>query len=135
MTNEEIVRAYVEAMNSGDWAAMERLFAPDAMIRGVLGWGNLDVAMPVWRELHEGMNMRLEVEDLIASGKVVVVRFIETGRFTGTFRGLSGHAPTGRSYEIQAIEWFELEAGLIKRRWAARDSASITRQLLSNDTG
>jgi predicted ester cyclase len=131
MANEETVRAYVAAMNSGDWDAMERLFAPDAMIRGVLGWGGLDVAIPVWRELHDGMNMHLEIEDLVSSGDTVVVRFTETGRFTGAFRGLSDHEPTCKSYEIQAIEWFELEDGLIKRRWAGRDSAAISRQVLT----
>jgi predicted ester cyclase len=130
MSNETTVRTYVEAMNAGDWAAMERLFAPGAMIRGVLGWGGLDVAMPVWRELHDGMNMRLEIEELVSTGDTVVVRFAETGRFTGAFRGLAGHDPTGKPYEIQAIEWFELEDALIKRRWAARDSGAIARQVL-----
>jgi predicted ester cyclase len=131
MTNEAIVRAYVEALNSGDWAAMDPLFTPDATIRGVLGWGGLDVVLPVWRELHEGMSMHLEIEDLVASGDTVVVRFRESGRFVGPFRGLAGQEPTDKTYEIQAIEWFELEGGRIARRWAGRDSASISRQVLA----
>ena len=80
MTNEEIVRAYVQALNAGDWAAMEPLFTPDATIRGVLGWGGLDVVLPVWRELHEGMSMHLEIEELVAAGDTVVARFRESGR-------------------------------------------------------
>jgi predicted ester cyclase len=128
--NERTVRAYVEAMNAGDFTGIERLFTPDATIRGVLGWGGIEVALPIWRELHDGMNMRLEIEDLVSSGETVVVRFTETGRFTGPFRGLAGHEPTGKPYEIQAIEWFEMDRGLIRRRWAGRDSAAITRQVL-----
>jgi hypothetical protein len=73
----------------------------------------------------------------------------ETGRFAAPFRGLPGKAPTGKGYEIIAIEWFEfsdrsrllatsnVEVGMsatagipkIMRRWAARHSAAITRQV------
>jgi predicted ester cyclase len=130
MTNEDLIRAYVESFNFGDWQRIESLFAPDAVIRGVLGWGGLDVALPVWRELHDNMEMRLSIEDLIVDGDKAAVLFTETGRFAGPFRGLAGKQPTGRSYEIVALEWFELENGRITRRWGARDSAAIARQVL-----
>ena len=130
MTNEDVIRAYVESFNSGDWQRIESLFAPDAVIRGVLGWGGLDVALPVWRELHDNMEMQLSIEDLIVGGDKAALLFTETGRFAGPFRGLAGKQPTGRSYEIVALEWFELENGRITRRWGARDSAAIARQVL-----
>ncbi len=44
-----VVRAYVEAMNSGDFASLTSLFAPEAVIRGVLGHGSLEVALPIWQ--------------------------------------------------------------------------------------
>jgi predicted ester cyclase len=34
------------------------------------------------------------------------------------------------AYEIVAMEWFEIEDGRIARRWGARDSAAITRQVI-----
>lgn len=43
---------------------------------------------------------------------------------------MAGHAPTGLAYEVVALEWFEFSGGLIARRWGARDSASISRQVL-----
>lgn len=131
MTNEDLVRAYVEAFNAADWKRMTDLFTSDAVIRGVLGWGNLDVALPIWRELHENMAMRLRLEDVIVSADKAAALFTETGRFVGPFRGLVGKEPTGRPYEIVAIEWFEFENGRIARRSAARDSGAITRQVLS----
>jgi hypothetical protein len=36
---------------------------------------------------------------------------------------------TGKSYEMVAMEWFEIKDGLIHRRWGARDSASQSKQL------
>jgi len=35
--NQEIVLAYVDAFNRGDEAALKNLFAPDALVYGVLG--------------------------------------------------------------------------------------------------
>jgi predicted ester cyclase len=125
----EAVRAYVAAFNAGDWEAIRPLFTEAPMIRGVLGWGGLDVALPIWRELHEGLQMRLGIEALAHDGDTVVARFTETGRFVGPFRGLPSLSPTGRTYEIVAMEWFEFEGGRIARRWGARDSATITRMV------
>lgn len=127
--NKAAVRAYVDAFNAHDVARLTRLFAPDAKIWGVPGAGSLEMAMGIWRELHEGMEMRLEILDLVAEGDSVAVRLRETGRFAGPFRGLGGLAPTGRPYEVAAMEWFRLEDGKITERWGARDSAAILRQV------
>jgi predicted ester cyclase len=131
MSNEDVVRAYVEAFNAADWRRIASLFTEDANIRGVLGWGALHVALPIWRELHENMRMRLRIDDIVVTGDKAAALLTETGSFQGPFRGLEGKEPTGRSYEIVAIEWFEFKAGRISRRWAARDSGAITRQLLA----
>jgi steroid delta-isomerase-like uncharacterized protein len=130
MTNEDVLRAYVDAFNAADWERMALLFTEDASIRGVLGWGALDVALPIWRELHDNMSMRLRVDEIIADGDKAAALLTETGSFKGPFRGLPGEEPTGRPYEIVAIEWFEFKDGRIMRRWAARDSGAITRQVL-----
>jgi len=41
-TNKAIVPAYVEAFNRGDLETLIDLFAPEALVYGVLGWGGLD---------------------------------------------------------------------------------------------
>ena len=45
----------------------------------------------------------------------------------GCFR--DGAPPTGQSYEVTAMEWFVIKHNQIHRRWGARDSATIMRQL------
>lgn len=124
------VRAYVEALNAFDLERLRALFAPHARIYGVLGFGGLEEVAPIWRELHEGMAMHLEILSLIAADGQVAVRYRETGRFVGPFRGLAGHAPTGRPYEVVAMEWFELNTDGITARWGARDFSAISRQVL-----
>lgn len=121
-----VVRRYVEAFNQGDLEGLRSLLADDAEVQGVLGKGQFDRIEPIWRQLIEGYGMQLEIQGLVAEGNVVAARYRETG----TFRAPAfGHQPTGRSYELVAMEWFEIESGRIKRRWGARDAASQARQL------
>lgn len=121
-----VVRRYVDAFNRGDLAGLEALLAEDAEIQGVMGKGIFEKVEPVWRQLIEGYGMQLAIQDLIAEGNVVAARYIESGTFKAP---AFGNQPTGRSYSLVAMEWFEIEAGKIKRRWGARDAASLARQL------
>lgn len=125
-SNKQTVTEYVAAFNAGDSAKLQALFTPDAVIQGVLGWAPLEKALPIWRELHSAFSIVLTLDALAAEGDFVAARYTERGTFTGPFRG---HQPTGKGYELIAMEWFELRAGKICRRWGARDSASQARQI------
>lgn len=116
----------MEAFNRGDLPALRGLLADDAEIQGVMGQGLIEKVEPVWRQLIEGYGMQLRIEQLVAEGGTVAARYTETGTFT---RPAFGHEPTGKSYELVAMEFFEIEGGKIKRRWGARDAASQLRQL------
>jgi predicted ester cyclase len=76
--------------------------------------------------LIEAYGLQLNIEEMIAEGSRVAVRYRETGTFKAP---AFGHEPTGKSYELIAMEFFEIENGKIKRRWGARDAASQARQL------
>jgi len=81
---------------------------------------------PIWRQLIDGYGMQLRIEDIVAEGDLVAVRYTETG----TFRAPAfGNDPTGKSYELVAMELFEVRDGKIRKRWGARDAASQARQL------
>jgi predicted ester cyclase len=125
--HKEIIRNYAAAFSAGDFTRLRALFTTDAEIQGVLGWGHIDeLAMPVWRDLHAAFGTQLKIEALAADGDLVAARYTETGTFRAPFRG---QEPTGRSYELVAMEWFEMKDGKIRRRWGARDSGAMSRQL------
>ena len=88
--------------------------------------GGIDVVEPIWKELHSGLNMQLHVDEIIAEGDAVAVRYTERGHFTAPFRG---QPPTGQSYEAVAMEWFILHDEKIVQRWGARDAMTIARQI------
>ena len=125
-TNKQVVLAYVDAFNRGDIAALRRLFTADALVYGVLGWGELDMVAPIWQEIHDCFAIELQVEAIIAEGDTVAVRYIDRGKSVQPFRG---QPATGRAYEVVAMEWFVMKAGLIHRRWGARDWAAQARQM------
>lgn len=124
--NKKVVLAYVEAFNHDDIETMRQLFTPEALIYGVLGWGDVDKVIPIWKEIRAAFAIELNVVDIIAEGDVVAVRYLERGTSVGEWRG---HPPTGRGFEVVAMEWFILKDGKIHRRWGARDNASQLRQM------
>jgi steroid delta-isomerase-like uncharacterized protein len=125
-SNKEIVLAYVDAFNRGDMDALIDLFAPGALVYGVLGWGGLGQVEPIWREIKSAFDIQLKVESIIAEDDIVAVRYVERGTSVGSFRG---GPVTGKSFEVVAMEWFIIKDGKIHRRWGARDNAAQMRQM------
>jgi steroid delta-isomerase-like uncharacterized protein len=125
-TNKKLVLAYVEAFNRGDMEALIDLFTSDALVYGVLGWGGMGQAVPIWREIKAAFDIQLQVESIIAEDDIVAVRYVERGTSLESFRG---GPVTGKSFEVVAMEWFIIKDGKIHRRWGARDNAAQLRQM------
>jgi steroid delta-isomerase-like uncharacterized protein len=124
--NKAVVRRYVEAFNRADFDSLKTIFAADATVQGVLGAGGMDKVIAIWRELNAAFATELTIVEMIAEGDRVAARYTERGTFRGAFRG---HAPTGKPFEVVAMEWFTMVDGKIQQRWGARDFAAIARQI------
>jgi predicted ester cyclase len=61
---------------------------------------------------------RYEVDDLIAEGDRVVVRWRMLGTHSGAFRGI---APTGRPIVLKGIAIYRVEGGKLMERWVVSD--------------
>jgi hypothetical protein len=125
-SNKALVLEYVAAFNCGDLAALRKLFTDDAKIHGVLGSVGIEQAVPIWGELHAAYCIQLTIDDIVAEESRVAVRYTKRGTFRGAFRG---QQPTGKNYELVAMEWFLFRDRLIAERWGARDSSTQARQL------
>jgi len=82
--------------------------------------------VPIWREIKSAFAIELQVESMIAEDDIVAVRYVERGTSVGSFRG---GPVTGKTFEVVAMEWFEIKDGKIHRRWGARDNAAQFRQM------
>ena len=61
---------------------------------------------------------RYVVDDLIAEGDKVVVRWRLLGTHEGDFRGI---APTGRAIELKGIAIYRVDEGMLVERWVVTD--------------
>ena len=71
-------------------------------------------------------DLRIEVEQIIASGDSVVTRMRATGTHQGNFAGI---APTGKSIAMQACSVVEVRNGKAIRGRLYADNASLFQQL------
>ncbi len=69
---------------------------------------------------------RYVVDDAIAEGDKVVIRW----RLLGTHRGaFGGIAPTGRAIELKGIAIYRVEAGKLMERWVVSDLHGVLEQI------
>jgi predicted ester cyclase len=69
---------------------------------------------------------RYEVDDLIAEGDKVVVRWRLLGTHKGEFRGI---APTGRPIELKGVAIYRVENGKLMERWVVSDLYGALKQI------
>ncbi len=69
---------------------------------------------------------RYEVDDLIAEGDRVVVRWRLLGTQKGEFRGI---APTGRAIVLRGIAIYRVENGKLMERWVVSDLYGVLEQI------
>jgi steroid delta-isomerase-like uncharacterized protein len=72
-------------------------------------------------------DLRMNVEDVFASGAKVVARV----RYTGTHRGeFMGMPATGKSVDVQLIDMFLFgDDGLVREHWGVMDALAMMQQL------
>jgi steroid delta-isomerase-like uncharacterized protein len=69
---------------------------------------------------------RYEVDDLIAEGDKVVVRW----RLLGTHKGdFGGFAATGRPIELKGVAIYRLEDGKLMERWVVADLYAVLQEM------
>jgi steroid delta-isomerase-like uncharacterized protein len=133
MSTEEskaLVRRIIEeAWNKGNLAVIDELLSPDYVHH------NLPPGMPNDREGYKQMvrmhrtafpDFHLSIEDMIAEGDKVALRFNWSGTHKGEFMGA---APTGNKVIVTAMCMHRIEGGKEVEQWAEVDSVGLMQQL------
>ncbi|MFF8280987.1 ester cyclase [Streptomyces lateritius] len=76
--------------------------------------------------LVEGLAPTFSMDDIIAEGDRVVVRWTNTATHSGTFLGIP---PTGRSCRFAGVDIFRLDGGRLAEHWHVVDQLSMLQQL------
>jgi predicted ester cyclase len=122
---ESRVRTFVEEVwNKRNYEAAHDLYA-ESYTNG-FGTGPAARVEPI-RRYHEAFpDLRMDIEDLIASGDTVVLR--STFRGTDT-AGYLGRDPTGRSVDEWVVTIMHFEGNKVVREWVGADKLGLFIQL------
>ena len=130
--NKAIVRRFMEdGWNKGDLSVIEACVTPDFVDHDPanpphLGKGIAGAKQVVNLYRSAFPDLHFTIEDLIAEGDKVVVRY----RATGTHKGeLMGLAPTNRRATVTAILISRIAGGKIAEQWSNWDTAGLLQQL------
>ena len=130
---KDIICRYYEECNAikGNPAKFDALtdvfFAPDFVGHVPTGDTNFEQHKQHRAALYTAFpDLNWIIEDMIAEGDKVVVRFRASGTQKGAFKGIP---PTERQIIITGVAIYKIDRGKLIEDWAFMDALSIMRQL------
>ena len=127
--NKTTARRYYEAvLNEGDIVALDEIATADYEEHDPLpgqGTGLQGLKERVTM-LRAAFGQRFQIEDVVAEGDKVVVRWTGSGTHVGEFMGIP---PTGRSFTISGIDVHGFRDGRMAEHWHVVDQLSLLQQL------
>jgi len=125
--NKDLLRSIINEVNKKNYNALWDNVAPECVI--IDHTGRLINKMEFKQYMDEFLlaypDFNLVIEDLIAEGDKVVVRYTESGTWTGNYMG---NVPTGKKMSYPAIEIWRFADGKITGVWMARDILTAATQ-------
>jgi steroid delta-isomerase-like uncharacterized protein len=125
LTPKTIVNClFVECLNEGDLSVADQLVSPDFI--GPSGKGAEGFKAMISR-LRQGFpDLRFVIQDMVAEGSRVVVRWTSQGTHRGMF---AGRAPTERQVSNEGIGIYRVEDGKIIESWSQLDRLGVLQQI------
>lgn len=132
-TNKEVIRRiYAEALNAGDLDVADELvsesFQLHDFVPGERPTGP-EALKAISRQLHTAFPNDLEftIEDMVAEGDKVTVRWTQRGTHEGEFFG--GIPATGAKIEQQSIVIYRVVDGKVTDLWTLVGQTSVAEQM------
>jgi steroid delta-isomerase-like uncharacterized protein len=124
--NKTIIRRRVEEIwNQGDVAIADELIADDYLSDG------RTIGREGYKQFVAGVraafpDLRFTLDDLVAEGDRVAVRYTARGTHSGAFMGIP---PTGKQVTFTGIDLFRIAHGRMAEEWLMFDQLGLLRQL------
>ena len=127
--NKQVVRRfYEEVLNSGNSGLLNDLAVEDYAEHDMLpgqGMGLAGLGDRVTM-LKTALDPRFTIEDIIAEGDKVVVRWTNSGSHVGNFLGIP---PTGKNFTIAGIDIYRMKDDRMAEHWHVIDQLALLHQL------
>jgi steroid delta-isomerase-like uncharacterized protein len=127
-SNKSVVQNVFNLLLDGDTSQVEKYFAPN--------WANHDPSLPpmqglegakqlisLWNALSE---KKMVVEDAVAEGDKVAMRFNFSGKHTGNLMGVPA---TGKTIHLSGTGIFRIVDGKLTDNWVNIDALGMLQQL------
>jgi steroid delta-isomerase-like uncharacterized protein len=132
MTTEEnkaIVRRYQEIYNTNRLDELPQVLAPEFKPHTLMP--GVPASLEGYKMVQNGVlaafpDFHVSIEDLIAEGDKVAMRFLMTGTHEGAFMGAPA---TGVKIHVTGISIFRLAGGQIVEHWGEEDSLGWMQQV------
>ena len=130
-TPQAVLTAYFDALTRHDLDAIAAAWAPDGHchVAGQADATGPDGVRAYWAELFGASpDMRIQIDELIAEGEQVAVKWSASGTFAGpgSYQGIE---PTYARLDLEGLDLFRLRDGLILREDAYTDGTTFARQI------
>jgi steroid delta-isomerase-like uncharacterized protein len=129
-----VLRSEAELWNKGNLAAADELYSPNFVCHFVIGteWrGVQGIKDAVAQHRRSFPDWNEQLDDIIAEGDKVVIRFTSMGTQKGEFAGIP---PTGKKVTIREVAIFRLVDGKITEQWGMPDVHGLLEQLKTSTT-
>jgi steroid delta-isomerase-like uncharacterized protein len=126
--NKQTIRRLIdEFWNNQNFDVADQMFAPDAVYQtdGVTQ-SYAEVKAAFMQTRHAFPDMRVSVDDLLAEGDKVALRWTALGTHKNEFIGI---APTNRQVTMTGLTIYRFSDGRIVQAWNNSDSLGMLRQL------
>jgi ketosteroid isomerase-like protein len=131
--NKDLLTRYIEESNAvkGDitkiLAICDKYYAPNFVYHLTLGDWNFEQTKQFTADSYKNIpDLKYTIEDMVAEGDKVVVRFTISGTHNGEFMGI---APTGRKFTQAGTSIYRIVGGKIEEAWWLADSLGLLQQL------
>lgn len=128
--NKAMIRRYMEEVhNKGNLDALDDFYAVD--FDDHTPWPGTPPGLEGMRQtynvIHSAFtNIHVAIDDMIAEGDKIVLRFSATGTHVGEFMGIPA---TGKNFTIMEIRIYRIDNGKIVEHWGLLDQTSMMQQL------
>ena len=130
MDHEATMRRLYDMINAGDIDGFAAIMADDFVEHEELPGlaPSKEGVLTLFRGYREAFpDLRMTVEDIVASGDKAVARVTTTGTQTGEWMGMPA---SGRRAEVHLIDIMRFdEDGLVSEHWGVMDMLSMLQQL------
>ena len=131
--NKDLVTRYTEESNAvkGDvnkiLAICDKYYAPKFVYHLTIGDWNFEQTKQFTAASYKNIpDLKYTIEDIVAEGDKVVVRFTISGTHNGEFMGI---APTGKKFTQAGTSIYLIVGGKIAEVWWLADSLGLLQQL------